>query len=180
MRGNSDGTLVVFFGDLEQFQDQETRQYELLAKIWAQMKHCECTLNLAAKMELQNTNRSPKVTVQLSTKQQSITFSVLPAFNALGEPSGCVQGGGEGGRCGSGRACQENKANERGGEQRGDGVNTTEITKKVKVLIVQLCPTLCDPMDCSLPGSSGHGILQARTLEWVAMPFSTGSSPARD
>ncbi|KAB0338438.1 hypothetical protein FD755_025247 [Muntiacus reevesi] len=86
LRGNSDGTLVVFFGDLEQFQDQEERQYELLGKIWARMKHCECTLNLAAKMELQNTNRSSRVTVQLSTKQQSITFNVLPAFNALGEP----------------------------------------------------------------------------------------------
>ena len=34
----------------------------------------------------------------------------------------------------------------------------------------QLCPTLCDPMDCSPPGSSVHGILQARILEWVAMP----------
>ena len=34
----------------------------------------------------------------------------------------------------------------------------------------QLCPTLCDPMDCSLPGSSVHEILQARILEWVAMP----------
>ncbi|XP_069414213.1 2'-5'-oligoadenylate synthase 2 isoform X1 [Ovis canadensis] len=84
LRGNSDGTLVVFFRDLEQFQDQEKRQYELLGKIWAQMKHCESTLNLAAKMELQNTNRSSRVTVQLSTKQQSITFNVLPAFNPLG------------------------------------------------------------------------------------------------
>ena len=35
--------------------------------------------------------------------------------------------------------------------------------------IAQSCPTLCDPMDCSLPGSSVHGILQARTLEWIAM-----------
>ena len=34
---------------------------------------------------------------------------------------------------------------------------------------LQSCPTLCDPMDCSPPGSSVHGILQARTLEWVAM-----------
>lgn len=87
MRGNSDGILVVFFRDLEQFQDQEKRQYELLGKIWARMKHCESTLNLAAKMELQNTNRSSRVTVQLSTKQQSIAFNVLPAFNPLGEPS---------------------------------------------------------------------------------------------
>ena len=37
---------------------------------------------------------------------------------------------------------------------------------------LQLCPTLCDPMDCSLPGFSIHGILQARTLEWVAISFS--------
>ena len=36
---------------------------------------------------------------------------------------------------------------------------------------LQLCPTLCDPMDCSLPGSSVHGILQARVLEWVAISF---------
>ena len=36
----------------------------------------------------------------------------------------------------------------------------------------QSCPTLCDPMDCSLPGSPVHGILQARTLEWVAISFS--------
>ena len=39
---------------------------------------------------------------------------------------------------------------------------------------LQLCPTLCDPMDCSLPGCSVHGILQARILEWVAMPSSKG------
>ena len=44
----------------------------------------------------------------------------------------------------------------------------------------QSCPTLCDPMDCSPPGSSVHGILQARILEWVAMPSSRGSSWPRD
>ena len=38
--------------------------------------------------------------------------------------------------------------------------------------VAQSCPTLCDPMDCSLPGSSVHGILQARILEWVAISFS--------
>ena len=37
---------------------------------------------------------------------------------------------------------------------------------------LQLCPTLCDPMDYSLPSSSVHGLLQARILEWVAIPFS--------
>ena len=38
--------------------------------------------------------------------------------------------------------------------------------------VAQSCPTLCDPVDCSLPGSSVHGILQARILEWVAISFS--------
>ena len=38
--------------------------------------------------------------------------------------------------------------------------------------VAQLCPTLCDPMNCSLPGSSVHGIFQARILEWVAISFS--------
>ena len=47
-------------------------------------------------------------------------------------------------------------------------------------LVTQLCPTLCDPMDCSPPGSSVHGILQARILEWVAIPLSRGSSSPRD
>ena len=43
-------------------------------------------------------------------------------------------------------------------------------------LVAQLCPTLCNPMDCSPPGSSVHGIFQARVLEWVAISFSRGSS----
>ena len=47
-------------------------------------------------------------------------------------------------------------------------------------LVAQSCPTLCDPMDCSLPGSSVHGILQARILEWVAISFSRVSSQCRD
>ena len=46
--------------------------------------------------------------------------------------------------------------------------------------VAQSCPTLCHPMDCSLPGSSLHGILQARVLEWVAISFSRGSSRPRD
>ena len=45
---------------------------------------------------------------------------------------------------------------------------------------LQLCPILCDPMDYSPPGSSVHGILQARILEWLAIPFSRGSSWPRD
>ena len=42
----------------------------------------------------------------------------------------------------------------------------------VCVLVAQSCPTFCDPKDCSPPGCSVHGILQARTLEWVAIYFS--------
>ena len=45
--------------------------------------------------------------------------------------------------------------------------------------VAQLCPALCDPMDCSPPGSSVHGILQARIQEWAAMPSSRGSSQPR-
>ena len=46
--------------------------------------------------------------------------------------------------------------------------------------VTQSCPTLCDPMDCSLPGSSVQGISQARILEWVAISSSRGSSQPRD
>ena len=52
--------------------------------------------------------------------------------------------------------------------------------KKVKVSVAQLCLCPCDPVDCSLPGSSVHGISQARILEWVAIPFSRESSWPRD
>ena len=46
--------------------------------------------------------------------------------------------------------------------------------------VAQSCPTLCDPIDCSLPGSSVHGIFQAIVLEWIAISFSRGSSWPRD
>ena len=48
------------------------------------------------------------------------------------------------------------------------------------VLVTRLYKTLCDPMDCSLPGSSVHGILHSSILEWGAIPFSRGSSQPRD
>ena len=50
----------------------------------------------------------------------------------------------------------------------------------VCVLVTQSCPTPCNPMDCSLPGSSVYGILQARILKWGAILFSMGSSRPRD
>ena len=46
--------------------------------------------------------------------------------------------------------------------------------------VAQSCPTLCNPMDCSLPGSTVHGIFQARILEWAATAFSRRSSRSRD
>ena len=47
-------------------------------------------------------------------------------------------------------------------------------------LVTKLCPTLCKHMDCCPPGFSVHGISQARTLEWIAISFSKGSSQPRD
>ena len=64
--------------------------------------------------------------------------------------------------------------------------NTNELSliylrmKEVRVLIAQLCPTLCDPMDCSPPGSYVLGILRTIILEWVAIPSSGGSFRPRD
>ena len=48
------------------------------------------------------------------------------------------------------------------------------------MLVAQSCPTLCGPMGCSLPGSSVHGILQARRLKWVPISFFSGSSRPRN
>ena len=49
-----------------------------------------------------------------------------------------------------------------------------------EIEVSQLCPPLCDPMDCGPPGSSVHWILQARILEWVVISFSRGSSQPKD
>ena len=51
---------------------------------------------------------------------------------------------------------------------------------EVESEVAQSYPTLCNPVDCSPPGSSVHGILQARILEWIAISFSSGSSRPRD
>ena len=78
-----------------------------------------------------------------------------------------------------------------GGRHPGEWLPQVEVAPRVSHLqlvclkvkeseITQSCPTLCDPMDCSLPGSFVHGILQARILEWVAISFSRGSSLLRD
>ena len=56
----------------------------------------------------------------------------------------------------------------------------TCVGRQVRVFVSQLCPSLCDSMDYSPPGSSVHGVLQERILEWVKIPFSRGSSQPKD
>ena len=64
--------------------------------------------------------------------------------------------------------------------QHGYDVELSKVMSDRRVNNVCACPTLFDPMDCSSPGSSVHGILQRRVLEWVAMPSSSISSQSRD
>ena len=61
----------------------------------------------------------------------------------------------------------------------GLGEAETPVLEERKKKVTQSFPTLCDPIDCSLPGSSIHGILQARILEWGAISFSRGREPGR-
>ena len=60
--------------------------------------------------------------------------------------------------------------------QRGEVACPRSHSSPVACLVTQSCPTLCDPMDCSPPGSSVHGTSQAGILEWVAISSSRGSS----
>ena len=57
-------------------------------------------------------------------------------------------------------------------EAEGNRGLRVEVVAAAAAKSLQSCPTLCDPMDCSLPGFPIHGIIQARTLEWVAISFS--------
>ena len=59
-------------------------------------------------------------------------------------------------------------------------INSIWVCRSKVSEVAQSCPTLCNPMDYSLPGSSVHGIFQAEILEWVAISFSRGSSQHRD
>ena len=63
---------------------------------------------------------------------------------------------------------------------KGTLVPISEKQKTLKLLVTLPCSTLCDPVNCSLAGSSILGILRARILEWVAIPFSRESSLFRD
>ena len=62
----------------------------------------------------------------------------------------------------------------------GDFSHHLTCTMLAVVFVTQSCPALCDPTDCTLPGSSVYGIPQARILEWIAIPFSRGSFWPRD
>ena len=62
----------------------------------------------------------------------------------------------------------------------GDIIDSEDIERKRESEVAQSCLTLCNPMDCSLPGSSIHGIFQARILEWFDISFSRGSSQPGD
>ena len=63
-------------------------------------------------------------------------------------------------------------------EKRMEGAGP--VTTQSESEVAQSCPTLCDPVDCSLPGSSVQWIFQAIVLEWIAISFSRGSSQPRD
>ena len=60
--------------------------------------------------------------------------------------------------------------------RKDSGENNQGLKVQGQSEVTQSCPTLCDPVDSSQPGSSVHGIFQARILEWVAISFSRGSS----
>lgn len=82
LRGNSDGTLVIFVSDFVQFKDQKQSQREILSRIWDRLKACQIERRLAVTVETQRP--SGRLTIQLSTEWQSIIFEVLPAFDVLG------------------------------------------------------------------------------------------------
>ena len=60
------------------------------------------------------------------------------------------------------------------------GIFPTQEVERKESEVTQSCPTLCDPMDCCLPGFSVHGIFQARVLEWVILSIPRGSSRPRN
>ena len=92
---------------------------------------------------------------------------------------GKFQGIAEGGRAWHaawGRRVRHRRATERSNKQKAQHKRRPSARLRVRARSLQPCLTLCDPTDCSPPGSSVRGILQARILEWVAMPSSRGLS----
>ena len=81
---------------------------------------------------------------------------------------------------GKGFLIWEQSSNGVAGYQRRNLSHHSRKVRESESEVTQSCPTLCDPMDYSLPGSLVHGIFQARVLEWVAISFSRGSSQPRN
>ena len=77
---------------------------------------------------------------------------------------------------GSGRSLEQEMATLQYTVWKIPGTEEPGRLQSVCAKLLQSCPMLCDPVNCSPPGSTVHGILQARTLEWAAMPSSRGSS----
>ena len=122
---------------------------------------------------------------QNSTKQLSFNKKLSFPYGSTGKESACNVGD-LGLISGLGRSPGEGKGYPlpfwpREFQNTGVGCHFLLQCMKVKSEseVAQSCPTLSDPMDCSLPGSSAHGIFQAIVLEWIAISFSRGSSQPR-
>ena len=131
-------------------------------------------------------------------KEKFFPFNFTMGFpgGSVGKESTCNAGGlglipGLGRSPGGGHSnplqysCLENPHGQRSLEDCSFSLLYYEMTdkfhwEKKESEVAQSCPTLCDPMDCSLPGSSVHGIFQARILKWVAISFSRRSFRPRD
>ena len=81
---------------------------------------------------------------------------------------------------GEGFLIWEDSSNGVAGYQRRNLSHHSRKVRESESEVAQLCPTLCNTMDCSLSGSSVHGTFQARVLEWIAISFSRGSSRPRN
>ena len=82
--------------------------------------------------------------------------------------------------CSEGAARQVSRWTEHAVQERSQKLTLESLAQGSAEGRAQLCPTLCDPMDCSPPGSSVRGITQARILGWVAISFPRGSSRPRN
>ena len=137
-----------------------------------------CSISGQSRGEGQQASREPPEPAQPGLVRGRLTAGGQQVWgragvHSRGVPSDVLMGeqGLPGGRCGhSSDACLVNTA---------IGLRSLSVLQH-PCLVAQSCPTLCDPMDCSTPGSSVQGISQARILERVAISFSRGSSRPRD
>ena len=152
------------------------------------LPHPRCSHSLTAGPSLSAGHDSQTLSTALSKQSRPAnTGPSHPLHFAPGVLSPCEQEP-EGFSCclcpmGSTRSLRRGGCGPRPPAWRGKSLLETEnllLVAGVRAKSLQSCPTLCDPMDCSPPGFSVRGILQARILEWVAMSSSRGSSRPRD